>query len=175
MSLRLSTLSFLAVAATILSACEIAKPVEVACPQVKVLQDVGNIIRFQEGQGRDITDIVLEAEFQRVVGECEVSDEFVEVAVYVELSAAQGAALRNSFADAGIFMAVADPERRIMSRRSMPVKFAFPGNRSRISYIERFLVDIPKTEAQKAENFVVYMGFELSREELQFNRLEKNF
>ena len=175
MSLRLSTLSVLAAAVTILSACEIAKPVEVSCPKVKVLEDVGNITRFRDGPGRDITDIILEAEFQRVAGECEVSDEFVEVAIYVELTAAQGAALRNPSADASIFMAVADPEKRILSRRAMPIKFAFPGNRSRISYIERFLVDIPKTEAQKAENFVVYMGFEMTREELEFNRSEQNF
>lgn len=140
------------------------------CPQVKVLKDLGQITRYREGPGRDITDVLLEAQFTRVAGECNVDDDIVELGLIVNMQARQGPALSADATAVNMLVAVTGKDKKVLSRRVMPVRFDFSNNQSTISYLERFLIDIPKTAAQKSEDFTVFMGYELSQEELEFNR-----
>ncbi|WP_259782250.1 hypothetical protein [Aestuariispira ectoiniformans] len=157
----------------VLSACEgvnWSKPAPATCPEVRVLEDLGKVTRYKPGPGRDITDVLLEAEFSRVAGDCNVSDDSIEVGLYVGMNASQGPAEQSDAAEVNMIMAIADADRHIISRRSMPIKFSFAGNNSKIYYQERFLAEIPRKKDDNPEDYSIYLGYELSRDELNFNR-----
>lgn len=158
-----------------MTACEgmdLKKPGTAKCPEVRVLEDLGELVRYKPGPGRDITDIVLEAEFTRVAGECNVGDESIEVGLYIGMNASLGPAERRETAEVNMIMAIADAEKNIISRRVMPIEFTFTGNSSKIYYQERFLAEIPREKDDSPEGYSIYLGYELSREELEFNRGE---
>ncbi|RED48582.1 hypothetical protein [Aestuariispira insulae] len=167
------SVTFLILTASLLSACSsdfFAAPVEASCPEARVLDGGANLVRYQPGGGRDITDVLLETEFIRVAGECNVDDEMVEVGLLVVLDATKGPALESDQTTTSIIMAVTDLDRNIINRRTMDISLDFTGNRGKISYLERFLIDIPLKEGQKADDFVIFLSFELSREEYKFNK-----
>lgn len=153
------------------SACS-SDQVVVVCPDVRVPSETGNLTRFSPGDGRDITDVVMEAQFEEVRGECSVDDDEVQVAALVKISARQGPASKVQRGDFSFFVAVTDRKRNILSRRSVPGAFDFSGNRSRVTYFERLKIDIPKTERQSGDEFLIFVGFDLSREEVDFNRAQ---
>lgn len=144
----------------------------VRCPDVRVPSETGNLTRFGPGDGRDITDVVMEAQFEEVRGECSVSDDEVEVAALVKITARQGPASSVQQGDFGFFVAVTDRKRNILSRRSVQGRVDFSGNRSRVTFFERLKIDIPKTEEQAGDAFLIFVGFELTRDEVEFNRAQ---
>lgn len=163
---------FIAVASLLLvSACSSSKEI-VHCPDVRVPAETGNLTRFGTGNGRDITDVVMEAQFEEVRGECSVDDDEVHVAALVKISARQGPASNVQQGQFSFFVAVTDRKRNILSHRSVPGIFDFSGNRSRVTFIERLKIDIPKTEEQSGDGFLIFTGFELTREEVDFNRAQ---
>lgn len=156
-----------------ITACDtIEKPKPAKCPEVRVLEDLGSVTRYKPGPGRDITDIILEAEFTRVAGECNVDDENIHAELFVEMNASQGPAERNETAEVNLIMAISDVDRNIISRRTMPIEFTFRGNNTRIFYLERFIADIPRTQGDASDDYIIYLGYELTREELNFNRTQ---
>lgn len=155
----------------LVSACG-STPEIVSCPDVRVPAETGDLVRFGPGDGRDITDVVMEAQFEEVRGECSVDDDEVQVAALVKISARQGPASTVQRGDFAFFVAVTDRKRNILSRRSVPGTVDFSGNRSRVTYFERLKIDIPKTEEQNGDSFLIFMGFELTREEVEFNRAQ---
>ncbi len=164
--------SFLAVAGLLLvSACG-SLPEIVRCPDVRVPAETGNLTRFGAGDGRDITDVVMEAQFEEVRGECSVDDDEVQVAALVKITARQGPASTAQQGQFSFFVAVTDLKRNILSRRSVPAAVDFSGNRSRVVYFERLKIDIPKAEEAAGEDFLIFIGFDLTREEVQFNRAQ---
>ena len=157
-----------------LAACA-GGPSVIACPDVKVIAELGNLVRFKPGDGRDITDVVMEAQFEEVRGECSVDDDEVEMALLVVITARRGPASQVLSDDFSLVAAVTDQDRTILSRRTVPGTFDFSGNRARVRYLERLKIDIPKQEQQGARDFIVFIGFDLTRDQLQFNRAQQSF
>jgi len=163
---------FFAVAGLLLvSACGSTQEI-VRCPDVKVPAETGNLTRFGPGDGRDITDVVLEAQFEEVRGECSVDDDEVQVAALVKITARQGPASAAQQGQFSFFVAVTDRKRNILSRRSVSAAVDFSGNRSNVVYYERLKIDIPKAEEASGEDFLIFIGFDLTREEVEFNRAQ---
>ncbi len=163
---------FIAVAGLLLVAACSSNTQVVRCPDVRVPSETGNLTRFGPGDGRDITDVVMEAQFEEVRGECSVDDDEVEVAALVKITARQGPASTVQQGTFSFFVAVTDRKRNILSRRSVQGAVDFSGNRSRVTFFERLKIDIPKTEEQTGDQFLIFMGFELTRQEVEFNRAQ---
>lgn len=140
------------------------------CPRVLVDEDVGSLTRFRDGPGRDITDIVATAEFSRIAGACEADEETLRVDLFMRIVAERGAAGTGDGADLPIFMAVVDAERRVISRRVFTERAAFPGNQSRAVLSDAFVVEIPRAPDVPTDSYTIYVGFELTRAEVEFNR-----
>jgi len=156
-------------AGLLLQACA-QPPPPVNCPRVRVLQEPGSITRFKEGEGRDITDVLFQAEFAEVTGGCLIEANSIELDFTVEILATRGPADTEKAASMSIFMAVQAPDRTFLQRNTFDIDIVFPGNRSRVSYIDEYAGLIPKTAEQEPDTFTIYVGFELTEEELQFNR-----
>jgi len=153
----------------ILAGC-VEPPPPVDCPAVRVLQDPGTLTRFQPGNGRDITDILFQAEFTGVAGDCVVEETDVAIDFSVQITAQRGPADIEKRAAMSIFMAVQDPDLKILSREALEIQIPFDGNQTRVVYSDEFEGRIPLPAGAYAGDYTVYLGFVLTREELQFNR-----
>ena len=153
----------------LLQACA-QPPPPVICPRVRVLQEPGSITRFQDGAGRDITDVLFQAQFSEVTGGCLIEKDSIELDFTVEILATRGPADTEKAASMTIFMAVQAPDRTFLQRNTFDVDITFPGNRSRVAYVDEFAGKIPRSADQEPDSFTIYVGFELTEDELQFNR-----
>ncbi len=142
----------------------------IVCPEIRIPQNTDRLIQYREGPGRDITDILLEAEVKFLSGECKVQDDEVVLTFPVAVGAKRGPANTRGTGNVSLFLAVTDQERNVLSRRNMPIQLSFPGNRVNIINAETVEFEIPKAEEQPVTDFLVFIGFELTREQLQFNR-----
>ncbi|MDJ0684436.1 MAG: hypothetical protein QNJ84_07035 [Alphaproteobacteria bacterium] len=163
-------LTLLALAtAGVLAACETA-PTIARCPELRLLGDAESITRFQ-GDGRDITDVVLEAEFTRSRGECTVDSETIELTVVIEILARRGPASQETIGQFAYFVAVVDRDRTVLQRASLRGAVDFSGNRSRVPYIKDINISIPlPTGDRRADSYTILFGFEMTPAELEYNR-----
>jgi len=153
-----------------LAGCAAEPPPAAICPAVRVLQDPGTITKFKPGPGRDITDILFQAGFSGVTGDCEIAETDVAIDFAVQITAQRGPADTEKRAAMSIFMAVQDPDRQILSREAFDIEIPFDGNQTRVVYADEFEGRIPLPAGQAADGYTVFLGFVLTREELQFNR-----
>ena len=151
------------------------------CPRVSVLADASSLVKFQSGPGRDLTDIEFGGEIKGFETACEYDlDEdtgtgsvTVEVAVFI--LAERGLADRDRRAVLPYFALVLDAERRILNKRFFEVAVEFPGNRTRVTVKDDppVALTIPLKAEDRGETYRVIVGFQLSKEELEYNRRQR--
>lgn len=154
-----------------LSACASDEPLG-PCPEVVVLSDAARQVKF-EGQGRDLTDILFEADLEAVRLVCSYDDEELDVDLQVRVIASRGPANSDRLANMNYFVAVARSDRTILARRSFDITIPFPGNRTRVSGLEEIGQVITLAPGEDGTNYLIYLGFDLTPEELQFNRVNR--
>lgn len=166
-------LLLIALPLAVLTACAQPPSEVVRCPQILIPLDTERLTRFAEGDGRDITDIVLQAEVKFLSGECDVDEEEIVMEFPIAVQGSRGPAERDGQEAVEVFMHVytADRETRLSSR-DIPLTLEFVGNRTSIVVADQLTIRIPKQPDQTGAAFVVFLGLKLSREELEFNREE---
>ncbi len=145
-----------------------------SCPRPVVVEDAANVTRF-DGDGRDLTDVQFEASIEEIGLSCSIDDE--ENVILAELVlvvvAAQGPANADDRADLSYFVAVATRDQRILSRDAFDLSIPFAGNRTRVGAREELAPRIPIAPGQDGSDFRIYVGFELSPAELEYNRANR--
>ncbi len=148
-----------------------------ACPRVLVLPEGASITKFLSGPGRDIIDIVYQGEVLDVLRSCEydIDDDTNAGTVAVDLSlvigAQRGAADRERRATFTYFIAVTDQKKTVLNKNAFDAKVEFPGNRSRVTLTDAAVnLNIPLKAGQSGSDFQIIVGFQMSREEMEFNR-----
>ena len=123
LNMRLSSIAALFAAAVSLSACEsgipfMEKPIVLGCPDYFVLQEAATLTRFQDGPGRDLTDVEVRAQIGEVRLGCEsdIENETDSGTLIVDVSpviaAEMGPANKTDSATLPYFVVVTDPERK---------------------------------------------------------------
>lgn len=164
-------LAFLPVA--LLGACAQPPDQVIRCPQILIPLDTERLTRFAEGNGRDITDIVVQAEVKFLSGECEVDEDEIVMEFPIAVRGSRGPAERDGQEQVDVFMHVFTADRQTrLSSRDIPMSLEFTGNRTSMVAADRLTVRIPKQPDQDSRDFLVFLGLKLSREELNYNREE---
>ncbi|MBT3399644.1 MAG: hypothetical protein HOF99_09705 [Rhodospirillaceae bacterium] len=164
-----------ALALFVLAACQQgpAAPAP-ACPNIVIVQDAAEITQFLPGQGRDLTDVTLEARIADFKGFCDtdIKDDrtgVVDVDLQLLLVTTRGPAAVTREATIKYFVAIADTEENILAREEFETSVAFEGNRNRLSFAEELIQKIPLQAGQRGDAFGVFVGFVLSDDELKYN------
>ena len=161
--------------ALVLTACQNTDP-PVFCPLAVQVHDASYLARFV-GQGRDLTDMLFEAELIDVAVLCEVEEEEqpaeVELEVVVTVKAIRGLADQLREAKFNYFVAVADPERKVLVREVFDMTVPFEGNRTRVAVEDKLETEFTVPTAANAADYKVYVGFELTPEEVDYNRTRR--
>lgn len=160
------------------------------CPTIRILADAATVTKFREGPGNDLTDIVFEGEITDYNGQCtydvdsDTGAGTLELELAIRIGAVEGPANSEGRATFDYFVTVIDVtaidsqqtvlnKRRfeILNKRRFHTGIEFPGNRTRLVYEDQpVVVIIFLTAGAIGSDFLIYVGFQLSREELQFNR-----
>jgi hypothetical protein len=140
------------------------------CPNVKLVGEAADMTRFN-GQGHDINDIVLDGRLDKIVGGCKAGDPgqlITQIQVGGEVSLGPGAKGRT--ADFAYFVAVAKGE-QILDKQIYTEHAEFPSNVNRLRLTgEQIDLQLPISATVSGAAYTIFAGFQLTPEELEFNR-----
>ena len=155
-----------------------AKPIILACPEIRILADASKIIEYAQGGGRDLTDVVFEGEMQDINLACLTKIDkqnrvgVMEVEVRLDILASRGPADLTRKAIYPYFIIVTDLDKKIVYREELNVGINFSGNRSKLSFAsDPVTIELPLRQELIGKNYLIYGGFVLTREQLERNRL----
>ena len=155
-----------------LAGCGLIEPEKAppACPEIIILKEAQEMTRFK-GDGRDLTDVTFEASINNFVRGCKLDEETNtlnnQVVVRFELN--QGPA-SDGGAKFNYFVAVATLDRKILSRESFSLVAPFEGNRTSVAIVDNIYPSISLGRDDTGEDYIIFIGFELSRSELYYNK-----
>lgn len=159
---------FVVLGAVVLSACSRTEPLP--CPRVSVLDGAATVTKFREGSGRDLTDVDARGEIVDVATSCSYDGNVVTLDMQVAIAATRGPADEDRAAQFDYFVAVIDPDRNVLAKEIFDIRFAFPDTRTRVGRIEEIEPRIPLPDVKRAPAYGIIVGFQLTPEELQWNR-----
>lgn len=182
-SLRGIASAFLIGSTLLLSACGadslpfMEKEITLPCPNYFILEDAASLTQFQEGPGRDITDVLVKARIGEMQLACltDVDNETDTGKMVIDISpiiaAEMGPANTSNNATLPYFIVVTDPDKKILYREPLTVSVSFQGNKTQVVLIAPpTSVELPITPKIRNDYYRIYSGFELTKEQVEYNR-----
>ena len=157
-----------------------ADPIILPCPDNRILADAAEFIQYREGGGRDLTDVDFSGNIAnmglacltRIDKKTKVGE--MEVEVGFSFIATRGPANKTRKAQYPYFIVVTNIDKEIVYRERFDIGVDFIGNSSRFTFKnEPITIVLPLRPDVTDKNYLIYGGFELSREQLQLNRLRR--
>lgn len=184
---RLRRLSLVALGLTLatgLTACSslgITEEAPPVCPDLRIDRDTAEITVFN-GSGTDLTDLRFEASIADINGDCdfEEADEgeggTVHATFNVLFAVSRGPAMDTQEGHFTYFVALPSFYPADAAKQTLPVDFTFPeGNVTTMMLRdEEVEISIPVDSPTAAADIPVYVGFQLTRAQLEFNRHDAN-
>ncbi|MGD1879710.1 MAG: hypothetical protein ACFB13_19685 [Kiloniellaceae bacterium] len=139
------------------------------CPRAVVLKDASRQVKFN-GAGRDLTDVLFEAQIQTGALSCEYDENVLDIDLPVTVTASRGPANSDRLANIRYFVAIAQTNETVLARESFDITIPFPGNRTRVAGQEGIGQVITLPAGQDGGDYRIYVGLELTHDELDYNR-----
>ncbi len=168
--LRIATALPVAAALASCTSLDLSERFPPACPKTAILADAANVTQFR-GDGHDITDMVIDGRITGLSGKCALDDrEHLRTTISVGLDLTRGPAAPGSVVDVQYFVAVSDGD-TILTKEpyTLHVPFARNTDRMRLKGDEVELV-LPVTKEKSGAAYNVLVGFQLTPDQLAFNR-----
>ncbi len=146
------------------------------CPQIKLLKDADIVTVYRPGPGRDITDIRYEAELKGFSGECDyVGDDgvysSVNLSIRVSYDISRGPAEKGNVIKVPYFVAIPHFYPRPEGRSDFVSTAKFIENRDNMVVVDDPIhISLPLTKERSGPDTEVYIGFVLTKNQLEFNR-----
>lgn len=143
------------------------------CPQVRIDRMTAQAVTFQ-GSGRDITDMVHKVDLAGFVGDCEYEDEAVVVSLQPGFTVEKGPAAGTGMPEGTFQYFVAIPQYfpSPAAKEVFGLGFRFPDPvtpRMRISD-EPVTLTLPRQPGESLAGMEIYLGLQLTPEQLEYNR-----
>lgn len=141
------------------------------CPRIAILSDAAQYTQFRPGAGRDITDIAYEAEIVGYEGYCTHHEKnaSIEVVLKLMIDVTRGPAGSDGASEIRYFFAVPDRAKQVFAS-----PFKFERGTPKIRMIEdEIVVNIPMRSGDSVHNADIWVGFQLSPDQLELNRKRK--
>jgi len=168
---RVRSLAALTLVALILGACSfLDSSTPPPCPNVSILAGSERLVLFKPGPGRDIIDILVEADISNLRAACEYDDLRVDVESAFEIIAARGPKAETSRVIIVFFAAIIDPNGRVIAKETFESRVEFPQNRRRVGVREQVIQQIPLTKLTDGRDYQVLVGFQLTPDQLEYNQ-----
>ena len=163
--------------ALFVAACQSEEEVlgTVICPQAYMVEDATRSTDYAPGGGRDLIDIEFNAEIVDIAWNClyETEQRFVDVEVQFFVRALRGPASQERQTTFPYFVVVADPQGTVLAKRVFGIDIAFPGNALEIGHIETVRQRIRFPTLAGAADYTIFVGFQLTPEQLEEARARR--
>lgn len=140
------------------------------CPDISILTEAARVTRFQEGSMGDLTDVLYEGEIREIEGDCSWSGDVVIVDLELEFVAARGPAFRGKDPEINYFVGVTDRYRTVISKENLRTVPKIPAGANATAWKEKLKQRIPLDAGKNGGDYSVFVGFQLSHTELEYNR-----
>jgi hypothetical protein len=165
----------IAVAVMALSGCRVfVKEPPPPCPRVSILTDASKLVMFRPGDGRDVTDVELQAEISRYHGSCfyDKNERVMTLKLQVGIDAKRGPALvGGDKRDLNYFIAIANFYPQDAGKKIMPVTLEFSKNAKQVRLTDNDVeISFPVKNVKELEPYEVFLGFQLDDAQLDYNR-----
>jgi hypothetical protein len=148
------------------------------CPLMGVLYDNSRLVDFAEPNVQRYANIEYTGEMQGIRGLCRyVDDDPITMSIEVDMAFGRGPAASPGRHTYRYWVAVTRRGVAPIAREFFEVEVDFGSNEQVVTRTERIEhIVIPRANAEvSGENFEILVGFELTPEELQFNREGRRF
>ena len=144
------------------------------CPNALALYDAHRSVEML-GPELAYENVGFTAEILNVVGRCTYTDERaspIDMEVGVRMAFGRGPAATGTSKTYDLFVAVTRTDNVVITREVFPVTVRFERGQNRVEVIEEFApITISRASpTTSGTNFEVLLGFELTEDQLQFNR-----
>ncbi len=160
-----------------LSACKaFDKEEPPVCPRVSALADSIAMTKFRPGPGRDLTDVELKAEMTSYHGSCayDAEEKKMRVTLQVGIDAERRPGLAGRHADIAYYIAIPGFYPDAQAKQILPVTLDFPDDSNRVHYTDGEVeIAIPMADFKDLPKYEVFVGLQLTADELAFNRQQK--
>lgn len=140
------------------------------CPQVGVPRESASLTLFRPGDGRDLTDVIFSGGVKNTKLECSYSSDGPSMTLGVLIGGELGPAARTRTTTVPYFVAIVDPDRKILAKQVFNVTLTFPPNVSQASIYDETEEQIPLPKNVSAERYGVAVGMQLTPDQLEYNR-----
>ena len=147
------------------------------CPFVKTLYDAARFVQFKDGREAS-ANVGYTGEIQGISAGCAYKEnEPIKVALEILFELGKGPAAQGNSQTYRYWIAVTDRNREVLAKRTFEMPVSFPSGRDRIYKREMINdVTIPRADANvSGANFEVLVGFDVTPQMADFNRLGKRF
>lgn len=146
-----------------------AKNESLPCPDTGLILTAASMASFNAAPAT-AENMVVEATLANYRGTCRWRQEVLEFMLEVDVAARRGAAAstlkRGEFP---YFIAILDPEENVLQRQGFSTTVSFDNNGSGVS-TEKHILRLPLEDRKNVRLHKVVIGFELSPEQLAYNR-----
>lgn len=143
----------------------------VPCPRVAIVPDLGAIAKFGAGPGREVQDIDYGARMLAASVSCAENKKKggLEVTTKLGVSAVRAKPdIRKG--QVTYFIAIVDRREAILAKRDFVIDLLFPPSQIRVEITEEHDEFIPLPKDRSGGDYGILFGFQLTPEELQYNR-----
>lgn len=138
-----------------------------------ILEETNKLTKFRAGPGRDITDIEFESRIVDFTGNCKDEENEFDIELKVSFVVERGPANASGEARFPYFVAIPKFRPRPEGKRRFDIALKFDGNRRRIVHNEILNLTIPIAPRASSKDHEIYIGLQLSPDQLQFNRSQR--
>lgn len=162
--------TFASLALAVLSGCAL-EPVP-PCPEIRIDSNTASLTVFKAGEGREIADVEYQAEIVSFEGTCEFNDDGVEAVMDVDMIVSGGPAVKPGTVEFYYFVAIPrffpDPAGKKIFTRKHRIR-AGGARQERITE-SNVRIFLPLEDRLTAAGYDIYLGFQLTDEQLRYNR-----
>ncbi|HEV2364193.1 MAG TPA: Tat pathway signal sequence domain protein [Caulobacteraceae bacterium] len=147
------------------------------CPYVKTLYDAARYIQFEGGREASAA-VQYSGEIEDLASGCAYkADEPIQVRIQALFAFGRGPQARSSRKDFPYWIAVTDRNRAVLAKETFVQPVVFPAGKDRVTMTVNLpSVTIPRATPQvSGSNFEILIGFEVTPQMADFNRLGKRF
>ena len=142
------------------------------CPKIFLSSDISTLTRFRPGGGRDLTDIDFQAELLGYSGSCKYEKDKLTITLNVGLGVSRGPAAGRE-ARFSYFVAIPKLYPSPAAKVDFDVAYPFPSGQARGEFKDEVEIDIPLAERNTGPSNEIYIGLQLTAEELEYNRKQR--
>jgi hypothetical protein len=147
------------------------------CPFVKTLYDASRYVEFKDAKEAS-ANVAFSGEIQGISAGCEYKDdEPIKVTMDILFELGKGPQATATSKTYHYWIAVTDRNREVITRQSFDLPVTFPAGKDRV-YMNDAInnIVIPRgTQTTSGANFEVLVGFDVTPQMAEFNRLGKRF